>query len=308
MKNRVFINLDSDESIFFSKELESVKAKSYDILYPEYKATVLLPVNPEADPGAETIKYEQYDSVGVAKLIASYSDDVPRADVKGKEFRSPVKGLASSFGYSLQEIRAARMANKPLEQRKANAARRAIEIKQNFIGWFGDTATGLPGFINHANISEYTVPADGTGSTKTWSTKTPDQILRDMNGLANSVFTTTKGVHQPDTMILPLDQFALAEVTRVTGINETVMSFFKRTNPFIKNVEWLNELDGAGASSTDRFMVYKKDIDMVSLEIPQPFEMLPVQEKGFEFITNCHQRTGGVIIPYPLSVAFGDGI
>lgn len=302
-----FVNLDADESIFFSKELEAVKAKSYDVLYPEYKATKVLPVSSDVDPGAETIKYEQYDEVGQATMLASYSQDVQRADVKGKEFRVPVKGMASAYGYSLQEIRAAKMAGKPLEQKKANAARRAIEILQNSVAFFGDSGLGLAGFLNHANIGEYTTP-DGVSTDPEWDTKTADEILADMNGLANKVVENSKGVHQPDTMLLPLTRYGLVSTKRIPDTNVTILKFFLETNPHIKNVDWLNELETAGAGNSKRAMVYKKDKDMVSLEIPQPFEQLAPQEKGFEFIVHCHQRTGGVICPYPLSVAFADNI
>lgn len=309
LKQREFVKLDSDESIFFGRELEKVKSKTYDILFPEYKALSLIPLGEEVDPGAETIKWESYEDVGIAQILASYSDDVPRADVKGREVRSPVKPLASSYGYNLQEIRAAKMAGKPLVQRKANAAKRAIDYKQNLIAFFGDSATGLSGLVNNANIQEYVVPADGSGSTKTWSTKTADLILRDMNGICNQIFTVTKGVHSATTLLLPLAQYTLAATTMMgTAALETVLSFFLKTQPFCKEVTWLNELKGAGATTTDRMIAYMKSPDVLTLEIPQPFEQLPVQEEGFEFITYCHQRTGGVLIYYPLAVCFGDGI
>lgn len=308
-QSRQFVKLDSEESVFFGRQLESVKAKTYDILFPEYKALTLIPMSSEADPGAETIKYEQYEDVGIAQLLASYSDDVPRADVKGREVRSPVKPLASSYAYNLQEIRAAKMAGKPLVQKKANAAKRAIDYKQNLIGFFGDSATGLLGLINNPNIGEYVVPADGSGSSKLWSTKTADLILRDMNGVSDQIFTVTKGVHQANTLLLPLAAYTIAATTMMgTSALETVLSFFLKTNPFVKEVTWLNELKGAGATTTDRMLAYMKSPDVLTLEITQPFEQLPVQEEGFEFVTYVHQRTGGVIVYYPLAICFGDGI
>lgn len=307
--NRQFAILDSEESIFFSRELESIKSKSYDILFPQYKALSLIPQGGDVDPAAESITYEQYEEVGIAQILASYADDAPRADVKGKQFTSLVKPLASSYGYDLMEIRKAKMAGKPLVQKRANAAKRAIDYKQNLIAFFGDTASGLKGLLNHPNIQEYTVPADGTGATKTWSTKTADQILRDMNGIVNQVFTVTKGVHQADTLLLPLAAYTLIATMRIgVDSNMTVLKFFMESNPFIKTVTWLNELLGAGASSTNRMVAYMKDPDVVTLEIPQPFEQLPPQEEGFEFVVYCHQRTGGVIVYYPMAICFGDGI
>ena len=119
------VNLDADQTMFFQRELEHIKSRTYDIRYAELKARSLIPVSGEAGPGAESITYYQYDMVGVAKIIANYATDLPRADVRGKKFTSPVESLGASYGYSVQDIRAAAKAGKPLEQRKANAARRS---------------------------------------------------------------------------------------------------------------------------------------------------------------------------------------
>lgn len=309
VRTREFAKLDSGESIFFGRELEKVKSKTYDVLFPAYKALELIPLGEETDPGAETIRYESFEDVGIAQILASYADDVPRADVKGTETRSPVIPLASSYGYNLQEIRAAKMAGKPLVQRKANAAKRAIDYKQNLIAFFGDSATGVLGLVNNPNIQEYIVPADGTASSKLWTSKTADLMLRDMNGVCNQIFDLTLGVHSATDLLLPLFHYTRASTTMMgTAAIETVLSFFLKTQPFCKNVTWLNELKGAGATSTDRMIAYMKDPDVLTLEIPQPFEQLPVQEEGFEFVTYCHQRTAGVLIYYPLAICFGDGI
>jgi hypothetical protein len=55
-------------------------------------------------------------------------------------------------------------------------------------------------------------------------------------------------------------------------------------------------------------VAYKKDPDMFTLEIPQMFEQLPVQERNLEYVIPCHARIGGVIIPYPLSLYIMEGI
>lgn len=305
-----YIHLDADESIFFGRQLEHVKAKSYDVKYAELKARALIPVSSEAGPGAETIKYEQFDQVGMAKIIASYADDIPRADVKGKEFISVVRSLGASYGYNVQEIRAAKMAGKPLEQRRANAAKRAIMQIENSIAFFGSAAHGILGFLNHPNISSITLAADGTGSTTTFATKTPAQILRDLHRVSNFVVENTRAVEQADTMLLPVTQFNLLKSTpwSTTGDGKSILDLFLEQSPYIKQVEWVNELQGAGAGGTNRMMVYKKSPDHLTLEIPQDFEQFEPQSRNLEFVVPCHSRIGGVLIYYPLSVAFADGI
>ena len=135
MEKIVSVNLDANETIFFARELEYVKAKTFEVKYIRLKATQLIPVSTEAGSGAETITYQVQDAVGVAKIIANYADDLPRVDVIGKEVSTPIRGIGDSFGYSIQDIRAAQFAGKPLVQRKANAARKAIDTLIDNLAW-----------------------------------------------------------------------------------------------------------------------------------------------------------------------------
>lgn len=304
-----FLHLDSGESIFFERQLEHVKAKSYDVAYPELKARSLIPVSSEAGPGAETIKYEQFDAVGMAKIIASYSDDLPRADIKGKEFVGVIRSLGASYGYNLQEVRAAKHAGKNLEQRKANAAKRAILQKENTIGFFGDDQFGLLGLVNHPNISTTTLPADGTGSSALWSTKTPDLIVRDMNKVVNYIVENTKMVEAPNTMLLPVEKYNYISGKRMgDGSDKTILQYFLETSPYIKEVAPVNELKAAGAGGLDRMIAYDKNPDKLTFEIPQDFEQLELEQRNLEYITPCHSRCAGVMIYYPLSVCYADGL
>jgi hypothetical protein len=303
------VNLDANESVFFARELESIKARSYDVKYPELKGTMLIPVSTDAGPGAESITYHQFDSVGVAKIIANYADDLPRADVLGKEFTSKVRGIGASYGYNLQEVRAAAMAGKPLQQRRANAARRANDQTVNNIAWFGDATHGLLGLLNNPNITAATAP-NGTGGFPQWTTKTAAEILADLNNTVNGIISLTKGVEVPDTVLLPVEQYTLISTKQnSTASDTTVLQYFLRNQPIINRVEWVNELKdvatppSGAAGPVDCLVVYKRDPDKLTLEIPQAYEQLPVQERNLEFVVPVHSRCGGVIIYYPLSVS-----
>ena len=140
--------LDAGESAFFARELEYVIAQTYDVQYKELKAFSLLPISSEAGVGATEITWRQYSKVGMAQIIADYARDFPRADVDGTEHTSKVKGIGVSYGYSIEEIRRSQMVGKRLDQRKAEAARRAVDQKINSIAFSGDSAHGLGGFIS----------------------------------------------------------------------------------------------------------------------------------------------------------------
>jgi len=301
--------LDAAESVFFKRELEYVKSKSYDVKHKALKAFTLIPISQEADNGATEITYESYDKIGFAKVIADYATDFPRVDVYGTQNTVKIKGLGASYGYSIKEIRSARRAGKNLNARRIETARRAVEQKMNNIAWSGDSDYNIQGLIDYPGITEYTVPADGTASSKLWSAKTPDQIVRDVTGLVSAVIAPTNGLEEPDTLLLPIEQYEYIANARMTdGNDKTIMTYILENNPHISRIEWLNELDGAGVGGTDRMMVYPMDERNLTFEIPQMFEMFDADKEGMTYKVPCHAETAGVIVYYPASIAYGDGI
>lgn len=302
-----YTNLDSAETMFFQGELEQVKAKSYDVLKVPLKAFELIPVDSTTAPGARTVTYEQYDSTGIAKIISNYADDLPTADVKGKEFHSTIKAIGNSYVYSKDDIRAAQFAGKPLNQRKANAAVEAHRQLMNKLAFFGDAEYGIQGLLTNANIPNAPVVA-GAATTLTWATKTPDEILKDLNSAVSDMLDLTKGVEVPNTIVMPIAQYNhIATTARSANSDTTILQFFKGNNPGIE-VMWATELKGAFTGGTDGFIVYNRNPDKLFMEIPMMVTMSPAQEKGLSYMVPVESKFGGVIVPYVLSLSFRRGI
>lgn len=299
--------LDANESVFFARQLEFIKSQSYDVKRAKLNALEILPVSTATPEGATTITYRQYDSVGAAKIIANYANDLPRADVSGKEFTSPIRSIGISYGYNVQEIRSAQFSGTPLSEKKMRAAQRAHEELINRLAWAGDTEHGLPGFMTNANIPAYTVTADGTGASKLWTAKTADQIIRDVNGIINQVQTQSKGIHRANLVIMPLEQYALiSSMPRSTTTDTTVLAFLQANNPGVmfKAVIELDAFNGG----LDRMVAGEFSIDNLQLEIPMAFRQYSPQQSGLEFVIPAESRFGGVIIEYPLAFALADSI
>lgn len=300
--------LDANESAFFKKQLEYVKSQTFDVKERPNKALSIFPVSTDAGPAATEITWRSFTRVGMAKMVADYATDFPLVDVYGVENSVKPKGIGAGYHYSIEEIRRAQMAGLPLETRRAETARRAIEDKIDTIAWNGDSATGLNGFINYPGISQYTVTS-GTSGSKLWSAKTSDEILKDMNGLVNFVVEATNGIEIPDTMLLPLAQYNLINQKRLgDGSDETVLSYFLKTNQYIKTINWVVELKGAGASSGDRAMVFVNDASHLTLELPLAFEAYEADKEGMQYKIPCYAKCAGIICYYPGSVAYADAI
>lgn len=304
--------MDADGAFFFQRQLEHIKARSYDVRYAELKARMLFPVSNEGGPGITSITYRTYDQSGAAKIINAYADDLPRADVAGKETNIPVRSVGISYGYNLDEIQASQLTGAALDQRRANSARRATEQTVNDVAFFGDSTSGLPGLFDNPNIPTGAVVNPGSGTE--WVNKTPDQILFDVNDLFADIFETTKMVERGNTLMLPPAQWSyIASTPRSSNSDTTILQYLVQNSPYLNSEDDIIPVNECAAEnnpllSTDAMVAYDRSPDKLQLEVPVELEMLPVQQKNLEFVVPGRLRLGGLNIYYPLSLAIATGI
>lgn len=298
--------LDAGESAFLENQLEHMLSQMFEVQYAELKARSLLPVNTEADPGAEFITAETWDMHGAAKILASYADDIPRVDVDATKTAYPVITIGAGYGLSIDEIESALLAGKNLSGKKAMAAREADERKLDYIAAFGDAGTGVGGFLNNSNVPSQTAANPGSGTT--WEVKTPAEILADLQEIVGDMIADTNEKEVPDTIVLPATSYALIAQTQMTGINETVLSFFLKTSPYIRNVVQWHRLETAGAGSTKRMVAYRRDPSKLELHIPLEYQQLSPQPRNFEMVVPTRLKTAGCTIYKPYSVRYVDAI
>lgn len=304
-----------DASVFFARELDHVKAKSYDKLYPELTSFSIFPHTSEADPGDETITYYSYDKTGMAQIINNYATDLPRADVKGEPETARIKSVGASYGYSVQEMRASRKANKSLDHRKAEAARYQVDVKLNQIAWAGDKEHKLMGVLTETNNIPILASEEGAAGSSKWVDKTADEILADINGYMATVSRNTKNVERPDTLVLPTDVFIDISTRRIDMTNTTVKDFVLEHAPYLKEIVAAAELNADSfetnpyaADGLNVAFFFTKDPDKLAIEDPMPYYQYPVQERNLEMVVPCEARTAGVIIYYPMSALVVTGI
>lgn len=303
------ISLDAAGDVFFARQLEYIQSKIYEYEYPALKAFQYIPINYDIPAGAEFVTATGFQSVGRARIINSYADDLPEAGLLGTQLTNPVQTIGTSYRYSHQEIRAAQFNNLNLPLRLAEAARRANDQLVNDLAIAGNPLSGMTGLVNNPAVPVFAVPADGTGGSTEWSTKTPDQILRDLNLVVNQIVVNSNGVEMPDTLLLPIEQYTLiASTPRSINSDTTILQYFLLNNQFITRVDWLAQLNGAGVGGADVMIAYERNENKLAMQIPLPFTQHPPQERNLEFVIPCESRFGGVTIYYPMSVIVGEGI
>ena len=298
-----------DASIFFARELDYVKSKSYDKQYPEFNALRLFPVSHEVPEGAETVTYYSYEKTGFAKIISNYATDLPRADVKGKPFTANVKSIGDSYGYSMQDMRASRMAGKSLDTRRGEAAKYQIDRKINEIAWKGDADAGLQGVLSTGNnVPVYTL---ATVSNKTtWADKTVDEILADITGMVKFMSTTTMDVEKANTIVLPPSISIELNGRRIEGTSDTAFQFIKKAFPEL-TFDTAAELEANSPFNPYHkavVLLFNKSAEKFTIEIPLDFYQYAAQPKGLEVEVPCEARAAGAIIYYPMSLLVAAGV
>ena len=297
------VRLDAGEGSIIALELEHQFSRMYDRKYPEYKARTLIPGNNEASNADETWAYKFWDSVGMAKIISDFADDLPRVGAFAQKFTGTFKSMGNSYDYDLQELRSAAKAGTRLQDKKAVMARRGHEALADTIFAFGHAETGATGFVNNANV-----PVVSSGITGGWNTATPSQILADMQIMERTGPLNSFDVFSFDTLVLPIDEFQIISGTFMTTDNNTsVLDLFLKASPYIRNVESWSRLATANTAGTGpRGMMYKRDPEVCELVESQAFEQMPPQVKNLSWVVPCHSRIGGVKIVYPLGMAYVD--
>lgn len=303
-----------DASLFFARELDYIKSKSYDKVYPELTALNAFPITHEIPEGAETMTYYSYEKTGFAAIISNYATDLPRADAKGKPTTVPVKSLGDSYGYSVQEMRASRLAGKSLDQRKADAARYAMDRKVNEIAFAGDKENGLVGILStDNNIPVYTLATSTEkASSVAWADKTAAEILDDINGMFKYQAKITKDVERADTLMLPSSVYIDISTRQIPNTGYTVKKFLLENAPYLKNIISAPELE-SDAGDVNPYgknvaILYKKDADKFSLEIPMPYMQHALQTRNLEIVVPCEERVAGMVIYYPMSLLIAVGV
>jgi len=287
--------------LFLARELETILQRAFEVEYADIKYSTVIPVSSEVGNGADSFTYRVFDKQGSMKVIGDKAQDLPRADVLRKEVTHPVRSIGASFAYTVQETRAAAMVpGMNLEQRRANAVRRAYEEKVQEIAYFGDAPSGMKGFFNNNQVDKL-VP-DHWFDT---SDITTDEMLQLLNEPATRIVENSNMKEMPNTMLVPYNVYRVISTTpRSTTSDTTVMEFFLRTNPMITAIEPINELEASksgGALSKDRVICYDRSPDKLQLHVPQPLEFFPPVRQELEFTVASHARIGGLALYYPKS-------
>lgn len=299
---------------FVTSQTSLIESQVYRYRYPDLDYASMIPVETSGNEWVKSVTYFSMDRAGRADWINGNGKDIPVVGTEMEKHETQVYTAGIGYSYGFEEVNQARMLGISLDTEKANAARRAYEEMIYRVAFEGDSTKGFEGLFNYTGVPVQSIAADGTGDSALWSSKTPDQIIRDVNSMLTGMHSATNTVEMADTLILPVERFQSIASTRLTDTNMTVLEFIRQNNVYTAmtgsslDIRGMRGLLNQGSGSTARMIAYRRAPDVLKLHIPMPHRFLPVQTEGLQFSIPGVFRLGGLDIRLPKAVRYGDGI
>lgn len=285
--------------LFMSRQLDQIIARVLETPAPPQNAPLLFPVNTEVQPGAKTYTLRRFEHTGEA-VIWRGGAGIPRVGLTQEEETRPIRHIASSFSFDIYERASAGFANIGLEAGLLKACRRAILERYNKLCWYGDAASDIWGVLTYPYLEKKVVatPFDGTAS--------PDDVIAELNSMANYAEQQSAGTFKCDTMIT--SQYVRNYLMNTPRSSTSDMSIGKwwleNNSQGITAIKVAHEMKGgtgtSGIASGSHGILFTKsgDEDAVRLVVPQTFTLLPVQQVALEFVNIAYMSFGGASMPY----------
>lgn len=299
---------------FVIKQTSHIEQQVYRHRYPDVDYASIIPVDTSANEFATTVTYFSMDKAGRAKWMNNNAKDVPTVGLNMEKHETAVHFAGIGYDFGWGEVGQARLLGIALQPEKAMAARRSYEEFVYELAVNGDTEKSFEGLFSYTGVTAASATADGTGSSALWSTKTPDQIIRDVNDHLTGVHTATNTVAMADTLLMPYERFNSVASLRLTDTNMTILEFIRQNNVYTANtgqplsIRGMRGLSTKGAGSTARMVAYRRSPEVLKLHIPMPHRFLPVQQDGLQYIVPGVFSLGGLDIRLPKEVRYLDGI
>lgn len=245
--------------------------------------------------------------------ISAETTAIPGVSINGERVVLPLRLLAREVSYTSPELERSNLLGQPIDAQKIDALNILYQMNTDQMVYIGSNDVGATGLLNSADVVAANVVAGTAGDTE-WSTKTPTEILADVNTLLTNTWTSSALAVCPDKLLLPPVQFSYIASQLISSAgNMSILEFIKKNSIAltingreldIQPVKWLT---GRGDGGSDRMMAYTNDESRVR------FPMVPIRREtpyyqGIRFTAPYLWAFGEVEFVYPETARYADGI
>jgi len=299
---------------FLTPQLYRIETEVYMTRYPSFDITRFMPVDSSGDMwDVGTLVYSM-DNVGQAEFLAGGAFDMPYASNKMTQFTRNFHLAGIGYEWNTQEMQRAAKLGRSLSSDKAMAAKQAADRFIYGIAMNGQTPAGVAekgwtGFVNNASAPSAQVANTGTGPSRLWTAKTPDQILLDINEALTAVETGTAETSVANALVLPTSRYNYIATTRLTDTGTTILAFLLANNVAGEGltISKSRALETAGTGQSTRMIAYEKNPQVLKFHLPGAHQFLPpFQKSSMTYEVGGIMNVGGTEVRLPKAIVYRD--
>ena len=266
---------------------------------------------------AMSVAYGMTGGTGASPVTAGGANGIPtvQASVDKGVYKAHV--FAAALRVMFQDMQRSNYIGRSLDNLLRDGVRMAYDKHMDENVYTGIEEYGATGLINNPDAVESTV-ADGTAGNGNWSSKTPQEILADINTALTATWAAAEydPSAMPNHILLPYEEYTYILNTMVTDLaTETILDYVMKNNVatkeggslYIGPTRWCK---GAGTGGTDRMVVYVNHERFVKVDelVPLSRIMSAPNVANVCYDTAYMANLSEVQVFYPQTITYWDNI
>ena len=268
--------------------------------------------------------------------IGKSTDQITNVSVDIAKITFPLRPWAQELKYTVLELESAAKLGRPIDQQKFEGLQLKHQMDIDEQVYYGDLSTGDSGLTNSTLVTNNTIVATGASSHTPWVSKTPAEILADVNEILTSTWAAAGWAVMPDRLLLPPAVFGYISTETVsTAGNVSILKYIEENNITVRAgrgkleiypCKWLigaattsgggpkSPVSGAvfgtaggATTSYDVMVAYCKDKQRVRYPMTL-LQRTPIQYDSIYHKTTYFCRLGVVEVVYPETIAYRYGV
>ncbi len=278
-----------------------------------------LPIRSDVTIADEYTSYieTRYGSVGGIRAggkswVSAEGNVIATAQVDNDRMMAPMTLWGENIQYTVAELARSQQVNRPIDAQKVQAVQYKHQMDADAMAYVGDADIKQPGLANNPRVMVDAAANGGSGQAN-WATKTPLEILADINKVLNDAWISSGLALPPSKLLLPPEAMGMLTAPVTSAGDKSIMTYVRENNIFttttgrqleLAPVKWLSDI---GAGGTGRMVAYTQDEMMARFPLT-PLQRTPIIQIGIKFTADYLGGMGVVEIVKPETLRYMDGI
>lgn len=223
--------------------------------------------------------------------------------------------------FTIPELESAAKLGRPIDDQKHEGLKLKHQMDIDEQVYVGDATTGDTGLVNHTLVANVSNVPNGALGSPLWSSKTPGEILADVNAFITSVWATSGWAVMPNRLLLPPAVYGYISTQLISSAGSvSILKYLLENNVLVSSgagkleIQPAKWLIGAGSGGTlgttgtvDRMCLYTKEKKYLRFPMTM-LQRTPVQYMSIYHMSTYYCRLGSVELVYPETIGYRDGL